>query len=594
MSTELNMDTDIDSDSLLLSDYTPSDLGLDERMFPKYRRVQLEAMEEVVYGRGSEWRFVGLGCPTGVGKSLLKISLHKLTGLRTVCLTSTKGLADQDRDKFRHAGLVDVRGKANYSCAIDLQGGDCKTGMRLGCHCPALEGTYGEARDRSKSAALVSTNYDYWLAVNKYGQGVERSEREAGVHGANPVEMLILDEADLAVGKLSGFMHVRVNEREVEQTHDVGQVGEALSEWRKVAGVVAVEIGKELETLGMEWELMKAQGRAKEMQALDERVERLEESKSKFESIVDMVDGEWVVERHQHPRYGVHWTFDVLWPGRYAERYLFCGVPKVVLMSATLRPRHMRQLGIGEDVSTFREWRRVFQPSRGPILHLPPVKVVETAEGPREVMVNLNHNIKPSDLDLWVGLMDEWMDEWLVKGRYKGLIHTVAYHRQAYILEHSRHRRRMLANTQDPESESAWEVFDRHCKSKEACVLVSPSFGTGWDFEGDRARWQLISKVPFMPRTGKLVQARLKIDSMYADQKTMDELMQACGRINRSDEDWGVTGIVDGALSFFMTRNKGLAASWFPQAIRRVREVPEARSLGPKVDSKIFVDRKRT
>ncbi len=578
MSIELNMDTDIDTDSLLLSDYMPSDLGLDERMFPKYRRVQLEAMEEVVYGRGSERRFVGLGLPTGSGKSVLAVSLYKLMGMRTVICTSTKGLMDQYREKFKHAGLVDVRGKANYTCVED-SGQDCKTGARLGCPCPCVRGTYGEARDRSKTSALVSTNYDYWLAVNKYGQGVQRSVKEQGLSGPNPVEMLILDEADLAVGKLSSFMHVRVNEREVERTHDVEQVGDELTQWRKVASVIAVEIGKELETFAMEWELMKAQGMAKEMAALDERVEKLEESKSKFESIVEMVDGEWVVEKHVHARYGVHWTLDVLWPGRYAERYLFCGVPKVVLMSATLRPRHMRQLGIKEDESTFREWRRVFQPSRGPIVHLPPVKVVQTSEGPREVMVNLNHNIKPSDLDLWVGLMDEWMDEWLVRGRYKGLIHTVAYHRQAYILEHSRHRRRMLANTQDPESESAWEVFDRHCKSADPCVLVSPSFGTGWDFEGDRARWQLISKVPFMPRTGKLVQARLKIDAMYADQKTMDDLMQACGRINRSDEDWGVTGIVDGALSFFMTRNKGLAASWFGQAIRRVREVPEARSL---------------
>jgi len=168
--------------------------------------------------------------------------------------------------------------------------------------------------------------------------------------------------------------------------------------------------------------------------------------------------------------------------------------------------------------------------------------------------------------------MDSFIEEW--QG-YKGIMHTVAYHRQRYIMEHSRFSRFMIGNTDEPDSDSASEAFEKFVRAKPPCILVSPSFGTGWNFIGDIARWQIITKVPFVPMQSKVMQARMARDESYGDYLAWQDLAQSAGRVQRDDADWGVTVICDGSLGFFMMKTPGLGPKGFADSVRKRYDVPK-------------------
>src|SRR6266436_2562724 len=90
---------------------TPVQYGLPAQ-FTDWRPEQWSAVNRIV---DSPARFVALCAPTGFGKSLVYMAAAHMSGLRTVVLTSTKGLQDQLGEDFGELSL-DIRGMPNYTC----------------------------------------------------------------------------------------------------------------------------------------------------------------------------------------------------------------------------------------------------------------------------------------------------------------------------------------------------------------------------------------------------------------------------------------------------------------------------------------------
>jgi Rad3-related DNA helicase len=276
------------------------------------------------------------------------------------------------------------------------------------------------------------------------------------------------------------------------------------------------------------------------------RLYAMEELSSAVEEIGRMPLDSWVCEMRQGTKYGQVWDFDPVWPGMYAESRLFCGVKKVVLMSATLRPASMAMLGINMREAEFREWPRVFPANRTPVYAIPTIR--------------MNHRNTEEDLSKWVARIDEIIS---TRTERKGLIHTVSYSRQKYILEHSKYAAYMLANTGAPDSDSAMEIMSKFKASSAPSILVSPSFSTGVDFPMRQCEWQIICKVPFADLRSKVMAARNERNKTYVNYLAMQEIVQASGRGSRSKLDRCEVFIVDSNVLWFMQQNKGLAPRWF-------------------------------
>lgn len=551
-----------------LAGYTPADFGFGDE-FPEFRKdprngreVQLEAIEFAAY---SDKRFVGMSVPTGVGKSLIAVTVQKLSGLRTVVLTGTKGLQSQYQNSFSKYGLVTIMGRSNYRCG-DHQDQTCLGGSTAGCRYVGGKGCeYEVQKAKACNADLVSSNYAYWINVNDRANGLQRNQQDSEFYGENPVELLILDEGDSAREWLEQYLSVRVYESEIKRWVDPKEVHDEPEVWKGLAEVAAGEVKEELEAKRL---VLKSKSRQAKHEEIEE-VLKLERLLQKFERIKDIEENEWVIERRDGTRWGRMWAFDVIWPGRYAEKYLFCGVPKVVVMSATLRPKEMRLLGVGKEKFEFKEWDRIFPANRHQIYLCPPTKQA----GGKTVEIRIDRRTSQEDLELWVEWMDKFIDQ--VQDR-KGLMVTTSYDYQRFILNNSRHSSIMMGNTAEPESDSAAEVAELFKKSRPPQILVSPSFGRGYNFPMDECEYILIPKLPLKPNHGKLAKARDDRDPQYSFHLTMRDIEQISGRGMRDFIDRCQVVLMDGHAGWFLYRNKNLASQWFVSAVRRVSEIPKA------------------
>ena len=543
----------------MLEGLTPSDLGFDPVQFPSYRPIQLEAIEQAAYG---DKRVQGLCAPTGCGKSLVATTIQRLTGWRTAITTPLKGHQDQYGENFESIGLCDIRGKTNYQCQ-DRRDLTCRDGQRVGCRYFAKDSSsacvYDQVKRKVKNKDLVCANFSYWLNVNDKAHGLERGKNE----GPNPFECLVVDEAHQAPFILADYLAVHLYEKELKEMLGVDVLrSDSISDWKKYAAEQYREADLQLENMER---ILLCKGRSASSKEL-EHTSRLESLVDKLEKILDTNEKDWVCEYQEGGKYGRSWKFDVIWPGMYAERYLFLGIPRIVLMSATLRPKTLGLLGLRKDDYDFREWPRIFPANRHPILYAP-------ARDAAGKSIRINYKTEDTDLRLWV----DWIDM-ILDGRQdrKGIIHSVSYQRQEYLMQHSRYRSSMVGNTADPESGRASDICEEFKNSKPPKTLVSPSFSTGWDFPGSTCEYIIVPKIPFPNGKSKIMQARKERDESYLSYIAMQELVQACGRGMRSMDDRCECLILDANWGWFVQQNRGLAPRWFVDSVRTVSQAPQA------------------
>lgn len=559
----------------LLEGFTPADFGLDPSEYPTFRRdplsgkeVQLDAIEFAAYC--DKWVAAGR-IPTGIGKMLIAWCVRKLTGLRTCVLTGTKGLQDQYKDKLGRYGACDIRGKSNYTCA-QFNNLNCRGGSSMGCRYTLGNGcTYERAKDDAKNEDFIVTNYTYWMTVNDKANGLERSGEDAEFNGPNPIELLILDEGHSAVDKLSDYLGFKLSEGDIKNYADPRTLGDNLKDWKQLAKDALEDLTAEIRTTGMELAHLGQRATHGQVRVLHD----LEERMQKFERIVSMGysrGDEWVLEAKIGTRWGRQWSFDVVWPGQYASQYLFCGVPKVVVMSATLNKKDLGLLGLGQDKVEFREWRRIFPAQNCPVYYCP--AVYRNDEG-KDVGIRVVHKTPEDHKRAWVRHMDDMIESRLDR---RIVMITSSYKYQEYIMEHSRFGRYMMGNKGDSESGSAMDNFERFIESDPPVILCSPSFGTGWDFSFDRCEFLILTKVPLRVPGGasKVMAARLARDAEYGDNETMRDVVQVAGRPQRDERDTAEVVIADASWAWFGFKNAHLAPTGFVKDIRKVNKLPAA------------------
>jgi len=143
----------------------------------------------------------------------------------------------------------------------------------------------------------------------------------------------------------------------------------------------------------------------------------------------------------------------------------------------------------------------------------------------------------------------------------RGLIHVSSYHQMIGIAKRL-NSRRLIIHRDVKEKE---EALERH-KNMPAGVLVSPSSKEGLDLKGELGEFQIIAKLPFASLGDKKVKLRMVDDPGWYPLHSVQQLMQASGRIVRSIEDVGPTYILDIAWIWFLRQNRGLFPRYFLDA----------------------------
>ncbi len=138
-------------------------------------------------------------------------------------------------------------------------------------------------------------------------------------------------------------------------------------------------------------------------------------------------------------------------------------------------------------------------------------------------------------------------------------IHTASYSSAKEIIEKSTFRHRMiLLDTQEKKDE-----YLERMKTQKGIIIVSPSISTGVNLIYDIARYQIITKVPYLNLGDKYVYEKSKEDPIWYAMSAILTLIQATGRISRTDNDYGKTYIIDSNFKVLLRKYRELVPSWY-------------------------------
>jgi len=550
---------------------SPAEMGLPSR-YTEWRPQQINAIDRILT---SDKRFVTICMPTGGGKSLVALGASVMSGRRTVILTSTKGLQDQMSSDFGEC-LSDIRGMGNYLCPIADQLGipvtttvsdapcQCGYACRLrGRRTITMTGCqYYDAYRVAQRADVTVTNYACWLYDGRKDisddERVDNLQHGLGTEDDRPVGMLIADEAHMAASHLSDFIGEDISRRECLQLHlPWPDSGGTVDDWQCWAIEQLEGVSERLKDLDAQVRNGGGKGWTRELKHLRDmkrKLERLSAMQSVDEWIISEADTNASVGTMSSVR------FDPLSPARYAEQALFRGIEKVVLVSATVRPKTAAMLGIASSELEFVEYPSTFPVERRPVIHTPSERITYHTEQNDDLMRG------------WLRIFDDICEPRLALG-WKGVVHCVSYRRAKFLSDNSRHARHMMIHS----TFNRAQVIEEFKRSTGPRLLLSPSVDTGYDFADDLCRFQLIIKLPFGSVTDPVVKARKQKDPDYDLYQTAQTLIQMSGRAVRSETDWSETWLLDDSLSWALPRMfaKGFIPKWWRASFRSVDVVPE-------------------
>ncbi|MFA5550198.1 MAG: ATP-dependent DNA helicase [Trueperaceae bacterium] len=508
--------------------------------FPEFRAGQGEALQQARQAFAAGKRFVVVEAPTGAGKSAIAVALAREAKSAYV-LTNQKILQDQYVTDF--PDLAVMKGRANYDCLVaptHAAAAPCIAGKRF----PACEECpYFTAKDVAMAAGITTLNYAYFLAELNYAGGFK--ERE----------LLVLDEAHNVEGALMGFVQVAVSDTQLlragiqlplppnlgaEYMFEFAET--LLPELRRRA----LEVDQELAKGSMQSNAAVEQLRVK--QWLDGQAERISIMlDSHFGGDVD-----WVVERYRAQN-GENLVFKPVEVGPLAEPFLFTYGQRVLMLSATILDARtfLRSLGIDPDEAEVVAVPSTFPPENRPIELRPAAR--------------LTRHYIDRDLPKLVQAITELAQ---LHDNEKGVIHAHSYKIANFIHANLPDEVRWRVLTHDS-SDGRDVALTQHLTSNEPTILLTPSMTEGIDLADDRARWQVLCKVPYPYLGDKQVAARMERDRDWYDWRTTLAVVQAYGRSVRSPDDHAVTYLLDADFANFIRRQQRRLPPWFLEALRQ-------------------------
>lgn len=540
----------------------PNLIGAPAR-YDKWRHMQAEA---VVAAAESQYRFILQGAPTGFGKSLAYVLQALLMDARACILTSTKALQSQLLGDFEESGLIEIKGLNAYECVegratgkfgdMRREGYRADRGLPMMCdEAPCQAGAWCTKRDSGclyydahrkasmLSSKLVVTNYAYWMSIYRFGEGL------------GPFDLLILDEAHNAIDELGRFVGTELRSGEVGATispeAQILAPGADQIDWISWANYWSNQATLHLETIKASIKESERTGGNRTGEKLNygalRRARDLKRLQHKLNTIGSM-QGDWIIDHTEDNQRRHIVKFDPVWPGEYAEKFLFRNTPKVVMVSATVRPETALKLGVDRSQMDFKEYPSSIPKANRPVIFSP--------------AAHMNRNSAAAGKQEWHTRIDQIIARRLDR---KGIIHTVSYGRAREVYLGSEYKERILQH----DSTNTREVIERFKASRENLVLVSPVLDTGYDFPYTQAEYQIIAKMPFPVTTDKIMKARVERDRGYKDYITMIKLVQMAGRICRADDDQGETIIIDADFDWWYNKiGQRLCPRWFVEAVK--------------------------
>ena len=240
-------------------------------------------------------------------------------------------------------------------------------------------------------------------------------------------------------------------------------------------------------------------------------------------------------------------SMEPIWANDYLDRYVFSKYEMVFLMSGTILNKKMfcDLNGLDPNLAVYYSIPSPFNVKNRPIYYLPVGK--------------MSFAKKENTFKKFIPYINKLLTKYKDK---KGIIHTNSFELSKWIEDSIKNPRLIFHDSSNKD-----EVLKYHKNTDIPTVLVSPSMDTGVSFDDDLARFQIIAKIPYPSLASKKNKLRQQNNPKWYAWKTSASLQQTCGRIIRSNEDYGDTIIIDESFSDLIRWQSDLMPEWFQNAI---------------------------
>lgn len=278
---------------------------------------------------------------------------------------------------------------------------------------------------------------------------------------------------------------------------------------------------------------------------------------AKVRSLSENFGKEFSVAWEQHPsKFETKFTFTPRDVSNLCRNYLMNFGEKRLLMSGTIYSKAMycKATGLDMEETEFIKVGSTFPLDSRPIFFVDKYKVDTSFHKWDENFADMIAKIRV--------LMNNFDD-------VKGLIHTPSYMASEQIYHALKNTKRIVKHDKDNFHEKLTEFFADRGNS----VFLSPICQQGVDFKHDRARFQVVLRVPNLNTSDPFVNFQVKNNFSWYNYQTLIIFGQQIGRINRAEDDWGVTVLMDSRFEKFLNKNKATLPKWLMDAIQY--EIPE-------------------
>lgn len=523
------------------------------------------------YLKDKESKFFLLDLPVGVGKSHLALMIADWYlktvngGAKIDIITNSKILQDQYCNTYE--SITDLKGKENYYCeqysCSCAQGGEFNRLNKTKCDsCP-----HSFARDGYISGKVSLTNFYLYILYALFMEKV--------IESRGP-KVLIVDEAHDFDDVMSDFISIKITEGIVKRLKFSNE-GDIIKSLKKVKTINQyIDFLKNLQievsnTINDVEKSLGTQRRNPKMDRRDNRLSKIFGSKNSDSKLMQVVTdlmqyqskieiflkeykenpNNWVLETFYNEKTkGNELSLEPIWAFDYLDKYVFSRYDMVFLMSGTILDKNLFCQLNGLDIkkSVYYSIESPFPVKNRPIYYMPVGK--------------MSYLKKEETFKNYVPFINKILNKYSDK---KGIIHTNSFELANWVYRDVNDSRLVFHDSSNKD-----EMLKEHFETNKPSVMVSPSMDTGVSFDDDKARFQIIAKIPYPSLASQKNKLRQKNNPDWYAWKTVSGIIQMTGRAVRSNTDFADTIIIDSSFGDILRYSGHLFPNWFQRAINKV------------------------
>lgn len=545
----------------------------------KPRKEQKEALNFIdsQYNADPLKKFFLLNLPVGTGKSHLALMISEWyrkninRTARVDIITNSKILQDQYVDTYE--SISDLKGKDNYEClqysCSCAQGAEFNRLNKTTCDsCP-----YSNARESYMGGGLSLTNFYLYILYAMYNPKLMENR------GAR---VLIVDEAHDFDDVMSDFVSIKMTENIIKKFAfaDEKNIIKNLKSVSNISQYVSFLrfLGSEITSTVESMETgINSKSRNVREDKRDLKLNKLFKSKNSDVKLMQLVSdlkqyqlkielflkeykenpNNWVLETGYNEKLKQkELSLEPIWAYDYLDKYVFSNYDMVFLMSGTILDKNLFCQLNGLDVkkSAYYSIESPFPIKNRPIYYMP--------------LGKMSYKSKEDTFQRYIPYIKKLLEKYKDK---KGIIHTNSFELANWIQKSIKDPRLVYHDSSNKD-----EILKMHFDSDEPTVIVSPSMGTGVSFDDEKARFQIIAKVPYPSLASQKNKLRQSNNPGWYAWKTVSGLIQMTGRTVRSGTDYADTIIIDGSFGDVIKHSSQFLPNWVQSAIKRINIKIEA------------------